>query len=309
MSFVELTPVTKYKFLSNRLDVDLKVKHDDLYPFIGGGNKARKIQFILKDAENKGINALVSAGAANSNHARVVALAGAQKGWPVKLIIHGSEDYSNGNLLLMKMAGADLHFVNHADVSDAMDVAMENFNEKGLSPYYIWGGGHNVYGMQAYYEAVMEVKKQLKYWEPDYVIHASGTGGTQSGLHVGFEEHFPNTKVIGISVAREKDRGTKVIEEGVHDLRKFLGLESQKKEVIILDNWIKDGYGSVYPKLIETIKEAAKFGFISDPVYTGKALLALFEMCKEENIDPGSKVLFWHTGGLINLLKEHQRFL
>ncbi|PKD44654.1 1-aminocyclopropane-1-carboxylate deaminase/D-cysteine desulfhydrase [Rhodohalobacter barkolensis] len=303
------TILKKYNSVSDWLDVDLKVKHDDLYPFIGGGSKARKIQFILKDAENKGSNALVSAGAANSNHARVVALAGAQKGWPVKLIIHDSEDYSNGNLLLMKMAGADLNFVNHADVSDAMDEAMNDFKENGFLPYYIWGGGHNVYGMQAYYEAVLEVKKQLSYWVPDYVIHASGTGGTQSGLHVGFEECFPNTKVIGISVAREKGRGTKVVEEGVHDLRKLLGIESQKKDVIFLDNWIKDGYSSVYPKLVEVIKEAAKFGFITDPVYTGKALLALYEMRNEEQIESGAKVLFWHTGGLINLLKEHQRFL
>jgi len=303
------TPVEDYQEIKKLLNINLKVKKDAFFPYAGGGSKARKIKYILKDAEKKGSNALVSAGSANSNHARVVALAGAHKGWPVKLIIHDTEDYSNGNLLLMKMAGADINFVNHAGVSKAMDEGMEVFNEKGFSPYYIWGGGHNVYGMQAYYEAVLEVKKQLQYWEPDYVIHASGTGGTQVGLHVGFEEHFPNTKVIGISVAREKDRGTKVIEEGIHDLRKLLGLESQKKEVIFLDKWIKDGYGSVYPKLIEIIKEAAKFGFITDPVYTGKALLALFEMCKEEHIEPGSNVLFWHTGGLINLFKEHQRFL
>lgn len=303
------TLLKKYNTLSSWLNVDLKVKHDDLYPFIGGGSKARKIKYILQDAENKGSNALVSAGSANSNHARVVALAGAQMGWPVKLIIHDSEDYSNGNLLLMKMAGANLQFVNHADVSEAMDKAMDDFKEKGFSPYYIWGGGHNIFGIQAYYEAVFEIKKQLRDWEPDYVIHASGTGGTQSGLHVGFEECFPNTKVIGISVAREKARGSKVVEEGVKELREFLGLKNQKKEVIFMDNWIKDGYGSIYPKLVKIIKETAKFGLITDPVYTGKALLALFEMRKEEYIEPGSNVLFWHTGGLINLLKEHKRFL
>lgn len=309
MKIVQPTPINEYSDLSSLLQVRFKVKHDDAYPLLGGGSKARKIRYILEDAKRKGANALVSAGAANSNHARVVAIAGAQKGWPVKLIIHDSEDYSNGNLLLMKMAGAHIKFVNLADVSDAMDRAIYEFKNDGFSPYYIWGGGHNIYGMQAYFEAVKEVKEQLGDWKPDYVIHASGTGGTQVGLHVGFEKFFPKTRVIGISIARKSDRGKEVVEKGVQDLREYLNITNKGNTVIFKDSWIGEGYGSVEPKLIQIIKQASKHGFITDPVYTGKVLLALFDMCKEEVIEPESNVLFWHTGGIINLLKEHQMFL
>jgi 1-aminocyclopropane-1-carboxylate deaminase/D-cysteine desulfhydrase-like pyridoxal-dependent ACC family enzyme len=209
----------------------------------------------------------------------------------------------------MKMAGADLIFVDHADVSDAMDQAMEDLRNDGFEPYYIWGGGHNIHGMLAYYEAVKEVERQLKDWNPDYVIHASGTGGTQTGLHVGFEELYSETKVIGISVAREKGRGERIVEDGVKDLRKYLGLNNKRNEVIFLDDWTNDGYGSIYPDLVEGIKKASKYGFITDPVYTGKALLALSEMCSEKTIEPNSKVLFWHTGGLANLYNDYQSFI
>ena len=295
------TPLRSYHKLSNELGITLKVKHDDLYPFIGGGSKARKIKYILKDVNKTKSNALVSAGASNSNHARVVALVGAKRGWPVKLIIHDKEDYSSGNLLLMNMAGAELIFVDHDEVSEAMDSAMVSFKEDGYNPYYIWGGGHNVYGMEAYYDAVTEVKEQLDDWVPEYVVHASGTGGTQSGLHVGFEELFPKTEVLGISVARKRKRGEEIVKKGVEDLKKHLGIESYTRPVKFMDNWIGNGYGSMYPELKVIINKVSKFGLITDPTYTGKALLGLYDLCKKESIPKGSNVLFWHTGGLVNL--------
>lgn len=297
----EFTPVEKYNSLSSYLGIDLRVKRDDLYPFVGGGNKARKICFILSDAQKNNANALVSAGSANSNHARVVAIAGAKMNWPVHLVIHDSEDYSKGNLQLMKMAGAKLSFVAKENVSGAMDEAMEQFKNAGYNPYYIWGGGHTVDGMKAYYKAVKEFQNQTKDWKPDVVIHASGTGGTQSGLHVGFAGWDQAIKVIGISVARGKERGQMVVEKGARKLSKELDIK-QKVSVIFRDEWKGQGYEDTYPRLFEVIRfSAQKEGLITDPTYTGKALTALFDMRESGEVTKDAKVLFWHTGGLINL--------
>lgn len=298
-----ITPLEHFKKISEAYNVSFKVKRDDLYPFTGGGNKGRKIRFILKDAKQNGANALVSAGAANSNHARVVALAGAQMGWPVRLIIHDREDYSNGNLQLMKLTGAKLEFVEMQQVSEAMDQAMEDLTEEGYQPYYIRGGGHSVHGMLAYYEAVDEFRKQSKSWYPDYVILASGTGGTQTGLHVGFSTLLPETKVIGISVARGEKRGKKIIKQSISELCRHLKISQVPNEVIFHDNWTGGGYEETYPDLTDSIKKAAKMdGLITDPTYTGKAITAFFRMCESGTIEKGARVLFWHTGGLINLI-------
>lgn len=297
-------PLEDLKRISSAFGISLKVKRDDLYPFTGGGNKARKIKYILQDAEQQGANALVTAGAANSNHARVVAIAGARAGWPVHIIIHDKEDYSKGNLQLMKLAGAKLIFVEQSDVSKAMDTAMDELTKKGHTPYYIFGGGHTVHGMTAYYEAVKEFMSQSEGWVPDYVIHASGTGGTQAGLHVGFSEYFPKTEVLGISVARDKKRGREIVRESVSELCSYLDVPEINNKIFFFDNWTGGGYENVYPVLIDSIKKAAELdGLITDPTYTGKALTALFEMCKNGRIQKGSRVLFWHTGGTINLLK------
>lgn len=299
-----ITPVEDYKKLSEEYQISLKVKRDDMYLFAGGGNKARKIKPILDDAENKNANALVTAGSAGSNHARVTAIAGAGKGWPVRLIIHDTEDESNSNLMLMTLTGAELIFVEKKDVANSMHQSMEELARNGYHPYAIRGGGHTIAGMMSYYEAAKEFSEQSNGWQPEYVILASGTGGTQAGLHTGFAEHMPATRVIGISVAREKARGKKMVQESVAKLQQHLNVQITN-EVCFFDNWTGGGYGMVYPDLQHTIKKAAAMeGLITDPVYTGKALTGLFDMCKNGFIKKGSRVLFWHTGGLINLLNN-----
>lgn len=296
------TPLSPYPRLSTLLGIDLKVKHDDLYPFPGGGSKARKIKYIIQDAIDKQCNALVSAGAANSNHARVVAIKAAQLGWPVKLIIHDKEDYSKANLQLMKLAGAELIFCKLEDVAQIMDKAMDDFVKSGNKPYYIWGGGHSVEGTLAYYYAVKEFKEQAHGWEPDYVVVASGTGGTQAGIHLGFNDFYPNAKVLGISVARNKERGFKIVRESVEELAEKLKTKN-KNEIFFLDDWTGGGYENVTEEIEETIRFAAKQeGLILDPTYTGKAFAAIMKLTQNNTIPPQSKVLFWHTGGMLNLI-------
>jgi 1-aminocyclopropane-1-carboxylate deaminase/D-cysteine desulfhydrase-like pyridoxal-dependent ACC family enzyme len=300
-----ITPVQKLPQLSERFGIDLRVKRDDLYPFTGGGNKARKMDYLLQDAENKEANALVTTGSSNSNHARVVALQAAEKGWKSVIVVEGNHEPKNANLTLMELAGADLIFAHKSDVPNAMDRAMAQLKEEGLRPYYIWGGGHMPQAIKGYYKATFELLNQMNGWVPDYVILPSGTGGTQTGLHIGFWAANSSTKVVGISVSRDYEKGKKNLEESVSDCCKYLKKEIPKQDIYFFDEWIGTGYREVYDELIHVIQfVASKEGLIIDPTYTGKAMAGLFGLCDKGWIPKKSKVLFWHTGGLLNLIQD-----
>jgi D-cysteine desulfhydrase len=287
----------------SQLAIDLRIFEDAHYPFLFGGSKARKLRYIMADANRIHANAIVSTGSASSNHARDCALACAQLGWKCKLIIHDKEDYSQSNLFLMRIAGAELSFCDLSEVSTLMNGAMDEFRSTGLLPYYIWGGGHSVFGAKALMNAVSDFFAESGTWIPDYVLVASGTGGTQAGLHVGFAIHNPKTEVIGISVAREKERGKKAVMDAVVELGDHSDIDlSCKKQPTFLDDWRGNGYGTLNDHLLWVINDAAKYGIITDPTYTGKAMCALYDLVENGTIPRGSKVLFWHTGGLLNLM-------
>lgn len=299
------SPLEINKRISDFLNIKLCIKHDDYYPLWGGGSKARKIIPIIQDAEEKGANALVTSGAPDSNHARVVALAAAELGWPCAVVVHGKEDYTKSNLKIMKISGAKLYFVKHQNVASAMDFMMEEFRAQGKSPYYVWGGGHSILGTLSFFKAVEEFHSQSPNWLPDFVLVPSGTGGTQAGLHVGFREISPKIQVIGISVARNKERGEKAVFNAAQALCDHMSLSPKMAEGIdFRDNWVGEGYSKPYPQLLSTIKHAATKGLITDPTYTGKALTALFDLVKNGEIPCTAKVLFWHTGGIMNLLSN-----
>jgi 1-aminocyclopropane-1-carboxylate deaminase/D-cysteine desulfhydrase-like pyridoxal-dependent ACC family enzyme len=158
------TPLEDLPNLSKYLNISLKVKRDDLFPLNGGESKGRKMQYILREIMLKKSDALVTAGSANSNHCRAVALSGAKNGWPVQIIIHDQEDYSKGNLKLMRLAGAQLLFINKVNVEKAISEAVNNLKIKGYNPYSIFGGGHTLEGFLAYYEAVDEFMQARKDW-------------------------------------------------------------------------------------------------------------------------------------------------
>lgn len=298
------TPVQKLKKTSAKLRIDLRAKLEQYIPYFGGGSKARKILPILNTMLSSGCDAVVTAGSASSNHARVTALACAQMGLKCKLIIHDTPDYSKANLRIMRMTGAELIFCKLSDVAGKMDAAMEHYTSMGLKPYYIWGGGHSVEGAFAYYHALKEFSRQVRSWTPDYIIIPSGTGGTQAGIHLAAEEMYPSCKVIGISVARKSDKGRRAVEKSISDLKEYLGVKSNANEIVFMDEWVGGGYGEFSLSVNEIISYAAEAeGILLDPIYTAKAFLSIFEMVRDKKIYSGSKVLFWHTGSPFNLFK------
>lgn len=287
----------------------IKVFNDSNFPYLFGGSKARKIKYILSDAKKNNANAIVSAGSASSNHARDCALACAQHGWSCTLIIHDHEDYTKDNLFLMRLCGARLIFCELSEVSSLMDEAMLEYKHNGLTPYYIWGGGHSVYGSLALKEAVKDFAEQSDNWIPDFVVVASGTGGTQAGLHVGFEQIYPKTKVIGISIARNKERGSEAVHNAINELTSFCNLPPTKNEVEFLDDFVEAGYAANSKEIDNVIKEYAKKGLLLDSTYTGKAFNGLLKLIEMHKLPRKSNILFWHTGGIFNLLNDKNRIL
>jgi 1-aminocyclopropane-1-carboxylate deaminase/D-cysteine desulfhydrase-like pyridoxal-dependent ACC family enzyme len=295
------------------LNIDVRVKRDDLYPESGGGSKARKAAFIVGQAMQQGNKAIVSNGGLQSNHARAIALEAARHGLRCSLVLHTSTpdvpQRLAGNLMLMKLYGAELRFCRLNDLAEVMDTEMARLTQNGLNPLYVWGGGHCIQGALAYYEAAREARSQSGDWVPDYIVHASGTGTTQAGLMAGYAD--VGTQVIGISVARERARGERVVQEALSTLLDYLGCSQQGLRVWFRDEWTEGGYEHTSGRLLAAIDEAALHGLLLDPTYTGKAFLALRDMVRKQEIPPSSRVLFWHTGGLINLLTAQdytQRF-
>ena len=298
--------------LGKFLNIDLRTKRDDLLPISGGGNKLRKAIRIFHEANDLCCDAVVTTGGIQSNHARVVALLAARYGWRCKLILHGSPSelrHPSCNTYLMHLAGADITVVNPERIAATMAQAMQEFRNKGYKPFEIPGGGHSIEGAMAYVEAIKELEDQCQSdrWRPEWIILASGTGATQAGVVVGLELIGWKARVVGVSVARKHDRGTGVIEQSCSDLRQYLTLEGAGEQTVdFRDDWVGEGYEKAGEDVFEAIRIAARMeGIILDPTYTGKALCALMDLVASGDISKGAKVLFWHTGGLLNLLASH----
>lgn len=296
-----MTPFRFYPRLSTELQINLWIKHDDEYPSAGGGSKVRKLRRIIEEAAPDGYNALVTAGGATSNHARAAALIAAQIGWSARIVIQEPEPTVwPANLRLARLAGAELVFCNRKTLPQVMDAEMKRSRDEGLKPLYIYGGGHNAAGARAFRDAAIEMAGQCSdaRVRPDFIVLASGTGTTQAGLHVGTAGLMPHARVIGISVAHSQMAGL----QRVNDAFRMIDAEVSDR-VEFLDRFLAGGYAMTNTDQLETIEWAARTeGLLLDPVYTGKAFHGLRQLVRSGHIARESTVVFWHTGGLCNLL-------
>ena len=172
--------------------LSIKMVRDDIFPFVGGGSKARKAVAYEQFLRNNGYNAVVTCGGVQSNHNRAMALMCAKNGWKCHLCIQGTVERfmsEKGNALLDRLSGAECELIRPEDTSVAMDRAIEQIKAEGLKPYYVIGGGHNLPGGTCCIDAVKELKRQCdkQGYKPDYVFLASGTGSTQAGIVVALD--------------------------------------------------------------------------------------------------------------------------
>ena len=291
-------------------DARIVVVRDDIFPFIGGGGKARKAVEYEKMLREGGYNALVTCGGIQSNHNRAMALMAARNGWKCHLCIQGTEErflQEKGNALLNRLSGAECELIQPEDTAVAMDRAMEKLRADGYKPYYVHGGGHDLPGGTSFVKAVEELKKQCdaKGYKPDYIFHASGTGSTQAGIVVGLEKAgWSDVKVVGISVARQQERGKQVIAEFANMLGEYYGMKKDfTNDIFFCTDYLYGGYEQYTSEMAAYIERAMKeTGLMFDTTYSGKGFYGMMDYVKKNQL--GSKnIIFWHTGGLMNLMK------
>lgn len=294
----------------NFLGLKFLAVRDDLYPFIGGGSKARKAIAYEKFLQENGYNAIVTCGGIQSNHNRAMALMCARNGWKCHLCIQGTEERfmsERGNALLCRLSGAECECIKPEDTSIAMDRAMDKLRSAGYNPYYVIGGGHNLPGGTCFVDAIKELKfycDEVGY-KPDYIFLASGTGSTQAGIVVGLDlVGWGDVQCIGISVARQKERGTEVIEEFANMLAKHYGLDKDYSNTICFNTeYLCGGYEYYTPDMAEYLKNAmAKTGLVFDTTYSGKGFYGMMKEIEKLGLKD-KQIIFWHTGGLMNIMK------
>ena len=256
-----------------------------------------------------GYNACVTTGGIQSNHNRAIALMCARNGWKCHLVYHGTQgrfEAEKGNALLVRKSGATVEFVNAENIGPAMDAAITQLSKEGYKPMYIHGGGHDIPGGVALVEAVkaLKVKCDRAGYKPKYIFHASGTGSTQAGIAVGLDlVGWADVKLIGISVARQKARGTLLIEDFANMLAKYYGFDKDYHgKIEFITDYLSGGYENYSLEMTGFLDDIMRqTGIPFDSTYSGKALYGMTDLLAKNNIT--GNVLFWHTGGLMNLMK------
>ncbi len=310
------TPIERTK-CAEEYDVELFIKRDDLDEFIGSGNKARKLEYLLYDAQRLSCDTVLSAGGMQSNHCRATAYFSKRLGMDVELFLFGEQEVQ-GNLLIDKLLGARIHPISHEEYENVMQMMNDRKKElesTGRKVYVIPPGGSNAIGFLGYASAVREISNwEEKHTNFDYVISATGTGGTIAGLEIGKSMYDEKFKVVGINVTKRSssDFNKKISEE----LQKFnLRYEAHIKEIFptIVDGYVGEDYAIPSSKDFDTIRELAlKDQIVLDPVYTAKAFKGMLSMIDKGEIKHGSQILFIHTGGTFGLFafaREISKFL
>lgn len=291
-------------------DLSIKIVRDDIFPFVGGGSKARKAVAYEQVLRENGYNAVVTCGGIQSNHNRAMALMCAKNGWKCHLCIQGTEERflsEKGNALLDRLSGAECELICPEDTSISMDRAMEKLKAEGYNPYYVIGGGHNLPGGTCFVDAVRELKRQCEAqgYKPDYVFLASGTGSTQAGIVVGLDlVGWSDVKCIGISVARQQERGKQVIAEFANMLAAHYGVKKDYTDSILFNiDYLCGGYEKFTPEMKAFLDDTtAHTGLVFSTTYSGKGFYGMMKEIEKQGLRD-KNIVFWHTGGLMNVMK------
>ena len=299
------TPIVPLKRLTQHLGgAEIFMKRDDLTGVAFGGNKNRKLEFLLADAKQKGADVIVTEGALQSNHCLQTAACSAKLGINCELVLSGEDpDFITGNLLLDQILDVKIHRArDNVERRKLMRGVEEELRAEGKNPYMIPTGGSTSIGALGYLNCVFEIAKQSKESEVvfNHLIHSTGSGGTQSGLLIGKKLYSPELDILGINVGDPTERLQKEIKEIIKDFNQDWSLELMigDEEIKILEGYFGEGYGIPTQEMIDMVKLMAKLeGVFLDPVYTGKAIVGLVDLIKSDAIPKDDNVLFLHSGG------------
>lgn len=285
----------------------LLVKRDDQSGLAFGGNKTRKLEFLIAAAQQQGAQLLISAGAIQSNHCRQTAAAAARFGFECILVLTGEmPKQPSANLLLDHLFGARI--VNAADRKDRHRVLQETFEQAaaaGKKPYLVPYGGSSPTGALGYVFAMEEFLKQNIH--ADWIVFGTSSGGTHAGLVVGQRVFAYKGKVLGISIDEPVEWLQKNVSALASSASEKLGarIEFDPAEVLANDDYCRAGYGVLTDAEREAVGLFAKTeGLLLDPVYTGRAAAGMIDLIRKGFFRKDETILFWHTGGQPALFAE-----
>ena len=304
------TPLEKMARLSKLLGgPDLYIKRDDLLGLAAGGNKTRKLEFLVADAIARGADTLITCGAVQSNHARLTLAAAAREGLKCRLVLEervpGSyKADSGGNNFLYRLLGVEAVTVvpGGSDLMAAMQKVADEVAARGRRAYVIPGGGSNALGALGYVACAEEILAQTFDLDVhlDHIVCASGSAGTQAGLVVGLVGNNSNLPLTGINVSRSRAEQEPKVHALAEETAAILGVMGgiPSDAVTCLGDWVGPGYSLPTPEMVEAVRMVAREeGILLDPVYTGKAMAGLVGLIRQGRFRKGEQVLFVHTGG------------
>ncbi len=310
------TPIEPLERLSRSLGgPEIWIKRDDQTGLATGGNKARKLEFLVADALAQGADHLVTTGAPQSNHARQTAAAAARYGLGCSLVLRGRRpETTTGNLLLDELFGAHVYWCDLPNCPNEIGRVMNTLRSIGLRPYFVPLGGSNVIGATGYVMAMRELTEQMAaaHLNFDFIVFASSSGGTQAGLVVGARAFGFRGTVLGISVDHPAESLQTQVAALATATATHLGLDalSVADLVSVNDDYVGEGYARVGETEREAIHMMAQIeGILLDPVYTGRAFGGLIDLIRWGAFTRGQRVLFWHTGGTAALPAFADRLL
>ncbi len=304
------TPLEHLPHLTRALGgPEIWIKRDDCTGLSTGGNKTRKLEFLMAEATDQGADIVLTQGATQSNHARQTAAAAARLGLDCHILLEDrtgktNHDYTlNGNVLLDRLHGATIeHRAAHPDMNGEMEKVAERMRAEGRKPYCIPGGGSNPTGALGYVNAAMELVSQANDLglRIDHVVHATGSAGTQAGLVTGLKGINAGIPLLGFSVRAPKDKQEDNVFKLACATAEKLGIAGavRREDVVANSDYVGPGYGFPAPDTIEAIEMLARHeGILLDPVYSGKGMAGLVDFIRKGRFNSGENVVFVHTGG------------
>jgi L-cysteate sulfo-lyase len=301
------TPIEYLANITEYLDgPEIFIKRDDCTGLATGGNKTRKLEFIMPDALNSRADLIVTVGAIQSNHARQTAASCAILGIKCLIILEqrvtdATEAYMNsGNVFLNQLFDAEMVLCPIGkDVQEYANEIMDKKRSEGKNPYFIPVGGSNHLGELGYIECMREIEEYDKDNLFTHIVLATGSGGTQAGLVAGKKIYGSNAQIIGISISHKKNDQEEKVYKLTNNSCDYVGIEhTNRNEVIAFDDYVGEGYAIPTEGMKIAVKlMARKEAILLDPVYTGKAFAGLVDLVQKKYFKKTDKILFIHTGG------------
>jgi D-cysteine desulfhydrase len=304
------TPIERLERLSGLLGgPDLYIKRDDLLGLAGGGNKTRKLEFLVADALAQGADTLITCGAVQSNHCRLTLAAAVKEGLKCRLVLEErvANSYNpdaSGNNFLFRLLGVEAVTVvtTGVDLAAEMQKVADEVAALGRKAYVIPGGGSNPLGALGYVSCAEEILAQTYDLglRLDHIVCASGSTGTHAGLVCGLVGNCSHIPLTGINVRRPRQEQEPNVHKLAQETAALLGIPGgiPREAITALGDWVGPGYSLPTPEMVEAVRMLAQVeGILLDPVYTGKAMAGLIALIRSGAFKAGERVLFVHTGG------------